>query len=83
MVQLVTLSHPQSIEEVHKPKSKFQIPGLVPVDLSLVFIFIDLSFILVIGIGYYGSYIFFCFDLITDGSFTQDLILKILKKFYN
>ena len=27
--------------------------------------------------------IFFCFDLITDGSFTQDFILKILKKFYN
>ena len=27
--------------------------------------------------------IFFCFDLITDGSFTQDVILKILKKFYN
>ena len=23
--------------------------------------------------------IFFCFDLITDGSFTQDFILKILK----
>ena len=41
MVQLVTLSHPQSIEEVHKvhkPKSKFKlsIPGLVPVDSSLV-----------------------------------------------
>ena len=27
--------------------------------------------------------IFFCFDLITDGSFTPDFILKILKKFYN
>ena len=32
MVQLVTLSHTQSIEEV-----KVQIPGLVPVDSSLVF----------------------------------------------
>ena len=28
-------------------------------------------------------HIFFCFDLKTDGSFTQDFILKILKIFYN
>ena len=28
-------------------------------------------------------HIFFCFDLITDRSFTQDFILKILKIFYN
>ena len=27
--------------------------------------------------------IFFCFDLITEGSFTQDFFLKILKIFYN
>ena len=34
MVQLVTLSHPLSIEEV-----KFQIPGLVSVDSSMVLSF--------------------------------------------
>ena len=36
---LVTLSHQHSIEEfkVHKPTSKFQIPGLVPVDSTLVY----------------------------------------------
>ena len=28
-------------------------------------------------------FIFFCFDLITEGSFTQDFIMKILKIFYN
>ena len=43
-----------------------------------------ISFILIFffGKGVQIFIIFFCFDLITDGSFTQDFILKILKKFY-